>query len=84
MAGLASFHEQPPLVFGIQALFFKLLGNSMYVERFYTFLTACITALLIVVFWKMIFKNDVKQKQLACDAGNYLDNYSRGFLVVFQ
>lgn len=33
-----SFHEQPPLAFGIQSLFFKLLGNSIYVERVYTFL----------------------------------------------
>jgi 4-amino-4-deoxy-L-arabinose transferase-like glycosyltransferase len=64
MAGLTSFHEQPPLIFGIQSLFFKLLGNSMYVERFYIFLTTGITALLIVVFWRMIFKNDFKLKQL--------------------
>jgi 4-amino-4-deoxy-L-arabinose transferase-like glycosyltransferase len=65
MAGLTSFHEQPPLVFGIQALFFKLLGNSMYVERFYTFLTTVITAVLIIIFWKMVFKNEIKLKQFA-------------------
>ena len=35
IANLPSFHEQPPLVFGIQALFYKLLGDSMYVERLY-------------------------------------------------
>jgi 4-amino-4-deoxy-L-arabinose transferase-like glycosyltransferase len=57
VAGLSAFHEQPPLVFGIQSLFYKLLGDSMYVERFYTFITMCITALLIIILWKQIFKN---------------------------
>ena len=55
VAGLLSFHEQPPLVFGIQALFFKILGDSMYVERFYTFLTMVISAFLINKLWKSIF-----------------------------
>jgi 4-amino-4-deoxy-L-arabinose transferase-like glycosyltransferase len=55
LAGLSSFHEQPPLVFGIQSLFFKLFGDSMYVERFYVFLTMLLNALLIIYLWKMIF-----------------------------
>ncbi len=55
VAGKTTFHEHPPLVFGIQSIFFEVLGNSMYVERFYSFLTACITALLIVAIWRLIF-----------------------------
>jgi len=47
------FHEHPPLVFGIQALFFKLLGDSIYVERFYSFLSACLTAFMISKIWKL-------------------------------
>ena len=63
IAGLSSFHEQPPLVFGIQAIFFKLFGDSLYVERFYTFLTMCITALLINMLWKEIYrKNEAMRK----------------------
>ena len=62
-AGLSSFHEHPPLVFAIQSLFFKVFGNSMYVERFYTFLTMCLTAFLINVLWKEIFKNDSNLKK---------------------
>lgn len=58
IAGLSSFHEQPPLVFGIQSLFFRLLGDSMYVERFYTFITMVLSALLIVLLWKQVFIND--------------------------
>ena len=56
IAGLSSFHEQPPLAFGIQSLFYKLLGDSMYVERFYTFLTICLTALLIIFSWREIYR----------------------------
>ena len=58
MAGLSSFHEQPPLVFGIQSLFYKILGNSMYVERFYTFLTMCSTGMLIGLLWKEIYRDE--------------------------
>lgn len=57
-AGLSTFHEHPPLVFAIQSLFFKVFGDSMYVERLYTFLTMCITAFLINMLWKDIFKKD--------------------------
>jgi len=56
--GVKSFHEHPPLAFGIQSVFFKLLGNSMYVERFYSLLTACLTAFLIIITWKEIFKEN--------------------------
>lgn len=52
MADLTTFHEQPPLGIGIQALFFKMLGNSLYVERFYSLLTCFMTAGLISLVWK--------------------------------
>ncbi|MFH2141705.1 MAG: glycosyltransferase family 39 protein [Bacteroidota bacterium] len=62
VGGLPSFHEQPPLVFGIQSLFFRLFGDSMYIERLYTFLTMCITAFLIHRIWREIFSNGNKLK----------------------
>lgn len=66
LAGIQnSFHEQPPLVFGIQALFFKLLGDSMYVERFYVFLCLLINILLIKKLWELIFKGDEHTKALS-------------------
>lgn len=63
LAGLSSFHEQPPLVFGIQAVFFRLLGDSMYVERFYVFLTMLLNAMLIILIWRMTVKTK-EQKDL--------------------
>jgi len=62
--GLSSFHEQPPLVFGIQAVFYKLLGDSIYVERFYTFLTIIIHVFLINKLWKLSFYTSNQQIKL--------------------
>jgi len=64
-SGSSLFYEHPPLVFGIQSLFFKLLGDSMYVERFYTFLTMCISAFLIHILWCTIFKNEEAIKKIS-------------------
>ena len=55
--GVHTFHEHPPLVFGIQSLFFKIFGTSIYVERFYSLLSAIITAWLIHINWKALFQN---------------------------
>lgn len=62
--GVHSFHEQPPLAFGIQSLFFRVLGDSMYVERFYVLVTMCLTAWLLVVLWKEIFKQEPESRRL--------------------
>ena len=64
-SGFSSFHEHPPLVFGIQSLFFKFLGDSMYVERFYSFLTAIITAFIIHKLWKILSKQDNRIAKLS-------------------
>ena len=60
-SGSDFFHEQPPLGFGLQAIFFKIFGFSIYVERLFSFLVACITSYLIFKIWNKIthdkFKN---------------------------
>ncbi len=70
IAGISSFHEQPPLVFGIQSLFYKALGDSIYVERFYTLLTLIIHLILINKLWKLIFSATNPERKL-------------GFIAVF-
>ncbi len=63
MAGIqSSFHEQPPLLFGIQSLFFKVLGSSLYVERFYTFLMLILNIFLIKKVWEEIFRTKPEVK----------------------
>jgi 4-amino-4-deoxy-L-arabinose transferase-like glycosyltransferase len=56
--GSPYFLEQPPLVYGIQSLFFDVFGDSMYVERMYSLLTAILTAFIIVLIWKQINKDE--------------------------
>lgn len=57
-----SFHEHPPLVFGIQSLFFSLFGNSIIVERLYALFIFLLSAWLIVRIWR---KGWEKQPELA-------------------
>lgn len=63
-AGLQTFHEHPPLVFGIQSIFFRILGDSFYIEKFYSFLMACIVAWLIMKTWRLSFEEDNNLKNL--------------------
>lgn len=64
-AGSSFFMEQPPLVYGIQSLFFTLFGDSLYVERFYSFLCAVLSAILIHLIWKLLFKDKDQIKKLS-------------------
>src|SRR6185503_15671837 len=51
----SSFHEQPPLYFGLLAIFYKVFGTSMYVERLFVFVFYCVTLIYICKFWKKLF-----------------------------
>ena len=55
LTSMASFHEQPPLYFGLLAFFYKIFGTSMYVERMFCFVCYVITAIYINKLWKKIF-----------------------------
>jgi len=52
------FREQPPLYFGLLALFYKILGTSMYVERLFCFLCFTFTLIYIHKIWKVLFFED--------------------------
>ncbi len=52
-----TFFQHPPLVFGIQSMFFKVLGNSIYVERLFSFSNAILSLLGIVAIWRLTFKD---------------------------
>lgn len=62
--GLPSFHEHPPLAFGIQSLFYRLLGDSMYVERFYTFLMIVTSVVLINQIWRETYRDNPAMKRM--------------------
>lgn len=53
----AVFNEHPPLVFGIESIFFKLFGHSYLIEKFYSIITAIVTAILIHSIWKTLARD---------------------------
>ena len=59
---MTSYHEQPPLYFGLLALFFKVLGTSMYVERLFSLVCLAVTCFYMHLFWKKLF---VSSKEIA-------------------
>lgn len=48
------FHQHPPLVFWLQSLLFRVLGDSYLTERIYDLALVFATALLIRVLWSRI------------------------------
>ena len=51
------FHSHPPLAFGLEALFFKVLGDHWWVEKLYSVLASLFTGLLIALIWKRTTNN---------------------------
>lgn len=65
LAGLRTFHEHPPLTFGLQALWFRALGSAFWVERAYSLFTALITAGLMAMLWRKLMPKDRPERDLA-------------------
>lgn len=53
-----NFHEHPPLAIGGQAIFFKIFGDSIYVERFFSLLMYFVTLILIKKIWECIVNKE--------------------------
>lgn len=49
-----AFYEHPPLAFGLQSLFFRIFGDSIFVERFYSLGTVLITAVIIIKIMELL------------------------------
>ncbi len=61
---MISYHEQPPLLFGMEAIFFKLLGTSLYVERTYCLCMAVLCFLALRFTWNGIFTKESPEQKL--------------------
>lgn len=48
------FYEHPPLAMGIQSLFYRLLGSSIYVERIYSLACFILNGWVMLKIWKQI------------------------------
>ena len=53
----SEFNEHPPLMFGIQSLFFRVLGSGYGTERVYCVLVALLTIFLMARIWRIVFQN---------------------------
>ncbi|MBN2664447.1 MAG: glycosyltransferase family 39 protein, partial [Bacteroidales bacterium] len=56
------FRSHPPLAFGLEAIVFKIFGNNFYSERIYTFITAILTALGVILIWNLFSKKSEQKK----------------------
>jgi 4-amino-4-deoxy-L-arabinose transferase-like glycosyltransferase len=61
---MRNYHDQPPLMFAIEAVFFRVLGDSIYTERIYCFFIciACFFALRMV--WNSMWRTDSEERKL--------------------
>jgi 4-amino-4-deoxy-L-arabinose transferase-like glycosyltransferase len=48
------FHEHPPLGFWLQSMWFRLLGDHLFVERAYSVTAALATAAVIAAIWRRL------------------------------
>ena len=51
---LHPFHEQPPLAFLLEGMFFTTLGDKWWVERLYSVLTVVPTIGVLVLIWRRL------------------------------
>ncbi|GAB4132969.1 MAG: hypothetical protein Fur0041_04790 [Bacteroidia bacterium] len=49
------FHEQPPLMFFLQGIFFKIFGDGFYTERIYCLIFAILSCYFIYRIWQVVF-----------------------------
>jgi 4-amino-4-deoxy-L-arabinose transferase-like glycosyltransferase len=61
------FHEHPPLGFWLQSLWFRVMGDHLWVERAYSLIAALLTAVLIAAFWRRLCKGGVLRETAGPD-----------------
>ncbi len=59
------FLENPPLVYAIQGLFFKVFGDSLYTERIYGLFIAILAIILIANIWKLVTRSNKDIQKLS-------------------
>lgn len=59
------FLENPPLVYAIQGLFFKIFGDGLYTERIYCLFTAIVAIFLIANIWKLVTRGNSDMQKLS-------------------
>lgn len=55
---MQSYHEQPPLMFGLLSVFFRVLGDGVYTERIYCLFMCIACFLAFRMLWHTLFADD--------------------------
>jgi hypothetical protein len=61
---LTSYHEQPPLKFALEAVFYRILGTSFLTERVFGLTMSISTFFAIRMIWRIIFPLHSKERNL--------------------
>ena len=67
------FHEHPPFGFWLQSLWFRVLGDHLFVERAYSLAAALVTALLIARIWHRLQQSGAEGPAQACPERSSVD-----------
>ena len=59
-----TFHEHPPLAFGMEALWFRTFGDAFWVEGAYALAMAVLTAWLLILLWRMVWGPEKPERDL--------------------
>lgn len=59
-----TFHEHPPLAFGMEALWFRLFGDAFWVEGAYALAMAVLTGWLLIMLWRMLWGPERPERAL--------------------
>ena len=51
---MPDFHEHPALAMGIQSIFYKLLGESRFIDKFYSLITVVVVGFVILKIWRIL------------------------------
>jgi 4-amino-4-deoxy-L-arabinose transferase-like glycosyltransferase len=49
---MPEFHQHPPLAFGIQSIFYRLMGQGRVTDKIYSLLTVVLTGFILLRIWK--------------------------------
>ncbi|APG64572.1 hypothetical protein LPB136_03960 [Tenacibaculum todarodis] len=60
----AQFYEHPPLVFGIQSIFFTVFNDSLWIEKLYSIFIFLANIYLIKLLWSAIFYANKESQKL--------------------
>ncbi len=87
------FHEHPPLALFLESVCFRIFGDSIFVERFYSLFTFILTGWFLVLIWKELTNKvetgwiplllwiSIPKNSWAC-ANNMLENSMMVFVVL--